>query len=478
MVMGELAESVQVLVIGAGPGGYVAAIRLAQLGKQVVLVEKDGRDGYGGVCLHHGCIPSKAMIYASELYWKASHSGEMGISAKAELDAKKLQEWKNGVVKKLTDGLEFLFKKHGITVVKGEAFFEASNRVGVKTREGLKYFEFQKAIIATGSRATELQELKFDHKTILSSRDALAFEEIPKETIILGAGYIAVEMATMLARLGSKVTIVHRSERMLRGFDADLVEVVRKRMLELGITMHFNAEIIEAKVEGGKVRIKAKLKESGKEILLEAEKCIVAIGRVPNTDKLELRNTRVQLDEKGFVKTNDQRQTNDQNIYCVGDCAGNQLLAHKAFREGKICAEAIAGKKSAFDNRVVPMVVFSEPEIAVVGMSWEEAKARGIKITVGKFPFSALGRAIANNELNGFVKVIANAENGIVLGAGIVCADASNLISEAALGIEMGATLEDFASTIHPHPSFSEGIMESFEDALGKSIHLWKERKG
>lgn len=486
--MGELAESVDAVVIGAGPGGYVAAIRLAQLGKQVVLVEKEGKNGFGGICLHHGCIPSKALIFASELFFEAKNAKEIGINSEnITVDFKKMQEWKNNSVEKLASGLEFLFKKHNINVIQGEAFFENSDKIGVRAQNGVRFFEFKKAIIATGSKPLEQSQVILDRKIVLDSKEALSLEEIPKELIVVGAGYIAIELATMFAKLGSNVTIVHRSDRMLRGFDADLVEIVKKKLEKIGVKMYFNTGIESFSTikrgigtAGSDVENKAAMTIKtieGKKISLTADKVLVAIGRIPNTQGLELQNTNVKLDEKGFIKANKNLQTDDAKILAIGDVIGGALLAHKAFMEGKIAAESIAGKKSAFDNVVVPMIVFSDPEIAVAGISEEEARQKNIEIIIGKFPFSALGKAVSTNSSEGFVKIIAEKNSQQIIGIGIVGRDASNLVSEGVLAIENSLRLEDIALTIHPHPTMSEAIMESCEDALGKAIHLFKEKK-
>ncbi|MDP7244486.1 MAG: dihydrolipoyl dehydrogenase [Flavobacteriales bacterium] len=457
----------EVVVIGAGPGGYVAAIRLAQLGKKVVLVDDDK---LGGICLNYGCIPSKAMISASGLFNKIKQSSKIGIkTGKVTIDFSKMQEWKDGIVSKLNKGTEFLCKKNNVTIVKGTAVFENSNRLKISNGKNSSYIDFKKAIIATGSKPVELSNFKFDGKKIISSREALNLKEIPENLVVIGGGYIGLEIGTIYAKLGSKVSIVEMEDQILPGFDKNAVNVVQKNLEKLDVNIYLNTKA--DKIENNKIAIDSK--EKGK-VLLDADKVLVAVGRHPNTKNLGLENTKVKLNEKEFVDVDKNLMTDDENIYAIGDISVGPMLAHKASMQGKIAAGIIAGEKVSYDNFVVPAVVFTDPEIASVGLSEDEAKDKGIKVKTGKFPFSVSSRAMTREETQGFVKVIANEADDKIIGVQIVGSDASDLISEAALAIKMNSTIEDLASTIHPHPTLSESLMEASEATMGKAIHILK----
>jgi dihydrolipoamide dehydrogenase len=457
----------EVVVIGAGPGGYVAAIRLAQLGKKVVLVDEDK---LGGICLNYGCIPSKAMISASGLFNKIKQSSKIGIkTGKVTIDFSKMQEWKDGIVSKLNKGTEFLCKKNNVTIVKGTAVFENSNRLKISNGKNSSYIDFKKAIIATGSKPVELPNFKFDDKKIISSRGALYLKEIPENLVVIGGGYIGLEIGTIYAKLGSKVSIVEMEDQILPGFDKNVVNVIQKNLEKLDVNIYVNAKA--DKIENNKIAIDSK--EKGK-VLLDADKVLVAVGRHPNTKNLGLENTKVKLNEKEFVDVDKNLMTDDENIYAIGDVSVGPMLAHKASMQGKIAAGIIAGEKVSYDNFVVPAVVFTDPEIASVGLSEDEAKDKGIKVKTGKFPFSVSSRAMTREETQGFVKVIANEADDKIIGVQIVGSDASDLISEASLAIKMNSTIDDLALTIHPHPTLSESLMEASEATMGKAIHILK----
>ena len=456
------AESV---VVGAGPGGYVAAIRLGQLNKKVVLVDEDK---LGGICLNYGCIPSKALISASESFDKIKKTSKMGIEVdKITIDFKKMQEWKDGIVSKLNQGIEFLCKKNNVTIVKGTAFFENSNRLKITNGKNISYIDFENAVIASGSKPVELPSFKFDGNKIISSREALCLKEIPKNLVVIGGGYIGLELGTVYARLGSKVCIVEMTEQILPGFDKSVVSILQKNLERLNVDVYVNAKA--DKIENNKVVINSK--EKGK-VLLDASKVLVAVGRYPNTKNLGLENTKVKPDKKRFIEVDKNLKTDDGNIYAIGDVSIGPMLAHKASSQGKFVAEAIAGNKDKYENVVVPAVIFTDPEIATVGLNEREAKNKGIKTKMGKFPFSLSSRAMTKNETEGFVKVIANEKNSKIIGVQIIGSDASDLISEASLAIKMGATLDDVALTIHPHPTLSESLMEAAEATMGKAIHI------
>ncbi|MDE1833479.1 MAG: dihydrolipoyl dehydrogenase [Candidatus Micrarchaeota archaeon] len=450
MVMGSLPQQVDVAVIGAGVGGYVAAIRAAQLGKSVAIVEK-GK--LGGHCLNYACIPSKTMIKISDIFYEATHSQNFGITGSVSLDAKKMLEWRMSVSKKLEDGVAYLCKANEIDVFNGTATFIGQNTLQLTDGVSL---EFKKAIIATGSEPYTVPGFEFGGN-VIDYKQALMLDHVPKTMTIVGAGYVAVEIGTLYAKLGTKVSIIARSDVLSR-FDKDAVKLVKERMEQLGVKVYTNAS--PKSHDSASVTL-----ESGERI--DSEFIVVAIGLRPYTENLGLENTKAKLDDKGFVKVDNALTTDDPDILAIGDVVGEPMLAHKAIRQGIVAGEAASGMNSTYDNLVVPAVIFSDPEIAIAG-SVEESD--GVKVT--KFPLTALGRSVALNTTNGFVK-IAYDDSGIVQGVEIVSDEASSMISEAALAIEMGATLEDIADTIHPHPTYSEAVQEAAEAALGRGIHFF-----
>jgi len=464
--MGEMVTETEVLVIGAGPGGYVAAMRAAQLGKEVILVDKAE---LGGICLHDGCIPSKALIHASSFMQEIREAKSMGIDVgKPKLDPKQLQKWKEKIVKDLTSGIEHLCKKLDIQIVKGSAVFESSTRVKINNNPDVEAIEFDSCIIATGSQPRQLPFANFDGKFIISSNEALKLETIPKYLVVIGGGYIGLELSVHFAKLGSRVTILERGERIVKRMPKDISEVLTKRVEELNIKVLYNTEA--KKVGKHSLTIATK----GKSSILKAHKILVAVGRVPVTKPLALGKTKVELDDHGFIKVNDTMKTSDPNIYAIGDVIGNPMLAHKASRQGKVAAEVIAGVNTAFDNQCCPAVMFTDPEIATVGLDVTQAKEQGYEVIIGKFPFSALGKAYTQNKKQGFTKLIFDKKSEVLLGAQIIGGNASDMISELALAIEMGATQQDIAVTIHPHPTFPESIVEAAEAAKNAAIHIFK----
>ncbi len=468
MVMGDIVTGCDVLVVGGGPGGYTAAIRASQLGKDVILVEKYD---LGGTCVYRGCIPSKTLIHVANFIYDIKNPGNIGIRGSVEFDYKKIQQWKYEVVKKLRDGIGSLCKKYGVQVVKGEAYFESPDKARITSQDGtISTFEFENAIIATGSHPQEFPGFPFDGKLVINSNEALGLMKVPEELVIMGAGYISVELGTMFAKLGTKVKIVQRSSRILSRFDKELVEVVSQKMKNLGIEVYYNSRPQKLSIENNKAVVTI-VDDKGKETQLKADKVLAAVGIKPNTENIGLENTRVELDKSGFIKVDEKRQTTDPKIFAVGDVAGPPFLTHKAFREGKVAAEVIAGSLSAFDNRAIPQTVFSDPEIATVGLDEESARKSGFEIKTGRFPFRASGSALTVDRTEGFVKVVAKTD-GEILGIHVVGANASMLISEASHSIEMAAFLEDLAGTIHPHPTLPETLAEAAEVALGKVIHI------
>lgn len=455
MVMGSLPEQVDLAVIGGGVGGYFAAIRAAQLGLSVGIVEKEKM---GGHCPNYACIPSKTLLNISDIFYEIQHSQQFGITVSGvTLDAKKMLQWRMDVSKKLEDGITFLCKQNKIDIFKGTAAFLDSK--SVQLSDGFT-LESKKTIIATGSEPTVLKGFEFG-PGILDYKQALMLDFVPKNMTIIGAGYVAVETATLYARLGTKVTILARSD-VLSHFDKDAVALVKKRLSELGV------DVLTGVTPVSKTSTTIKLSD-GKS--LYSDVTVVATGLSPYTDGLGLENTKVELDDKGFIKVDGKLQTADPNILAVGDVIGQPLLAHKAMRQGIVAAEVASGQNSAYDNIVVPAVIFCDPEIAIVG----KFEGEGIKVT--KFPYTALGRAIALDSTVGFVKIAYDEVDGLVKGVEIVGRDANIMISEATLAIEMGATLEDIADTIHPHPTFGEGIQEAAEGALGRGMHFFYGKK-
>ena len=470
MVVGDISTGTDVLIIGAGPGGYVAALRAGQLGKDVTLVEKDA---VGGVCLNYGCIPSKAMITASDLAYDAGDAEKMGIYADPTVELAEMVGWKDGVVDQLTGGVEKLCKANGVEIMEGRAEFGDENKARIVhggEGQGAETVEFDHAIVSTGSKPVQIPGFDFGDDPVLDSRQALALEEIPQSLVIVGAGYIGMELAGVFAKLGTDVTVVEMLDSILPGYEDDLARPVKKKAEELGIDFHFGEAAKDWEESGDGITVRT---EDADENVSEfgAEKVLVAVGRTPVTDTLELENAGVETTDDGFVETDDRARTNVEHIHAIGDVAGEPMLAHKASKEGIVAAEVIAGEPSALDYQAVPAAVFTDPEIGTVGMTEEEAEAQGFEPTVGQFPFRASGRALTTGEADGFVRIVADEPSGFLLGAQIVGPEASELIAEMGLAIEMGATLEDVAATIHTHPTLSEAVMEAAENALGHAIH-------
>jgi dihydrolipoamide dehydrogenase len=457
----------QNLVMGAGFGGYVAAIRLRQLGREVTLVEKEL---LGGVCLNVGCIPSKTLVRAARLMKQIQRAGDLGIeTAQPRVDLQRLQAWKTGVVDKLRSGVAYLCKANGVDLVYADARFQAPHQMQIRTKDGPRIITADNIIIATGSRPVELPSFKFDGHFVITTTEALSLTEIPGNFVIIGGGVSGLELGTAYARFGSHVTLIEMLDQLLPGVDSELVRVVERNLRRLGVETHVRAR---AKwVRDGKVT--AELAD-GKEIEVPADKVMVAVGRRANSDQIGLEATGIKTDEAGFIQVNTQMQTNVPGIYAVGDVVGMPMLAHKASKQGIVAAEVMSGLASAADFKAMPSGIWTEPEIATVGLTEKEAKNKGYEPIVGKFPFTALGRAVAVGETDGFVKVVADKESEQILGVQIVGADATDLISEAALAIEMGATLEDVGLTVHPHPTLPESLMEAAEAAKGKAIHILK----
>ncbi len=456
------------VVIGSGPGGYVAAIRIGQLGKKVVCVEKEAA---GGICLNVGCIPSKALITAAKQYEKTKHDETMGIVAKdVTLDVARMQAWKGEVVTKLTGGVKQLLKGAGAQLVMGTAKLVAKNRVEVTRTDGQTLLiEAEHIVIATGSRPIQIPGFPFDQKRILDSTEALALDSIPAKLVVIGGGYIGLELGICYAKLGSKVTVIEGTSSLLPGNDPDLVQVVARKMKKAGIEVHLDSKAAGWEEKNGQAVVKVETKTGPIEVA--GDKILVTVGRRPNWENLGLEALGVKI-EKGFVVVDKQQRTNVPGLYAIGDVACQPMLAHKASKEAEVVAEVICGHKAEMDAVTIPAVIFVDPEIATVGLQEHEARAAGRKIVVGKFPFAALGRALAMNETDGFVKVIGDAETGELIGISAVGPEASNIVSEGALALEMGAFLPDLAMTVHPHPTLGEIIMEAAKAALGECPHV------
>jgi len=466
MVMGSLAQETDVAIIGAGPGGYVAAIRAADLGREVVLIEE--RDRLGGVCLIEGCIPSKTLINAVELIDTAQRAKKFGLSfgeVKIDLDA--LRRWTQSVVDGLTKGVDGLLKRRGVEVIKGHARFAGPNELAIEGSE-VSAVRFRHAVIATGSRINELPAA-YD-LPVWSSAEALKLPEVPGRLLVVGGGYIGLELGQVYAGLGSKVTLVEFNPRLLGGADEDLVTVAVK-----SAEKRLAAIMVDSKVVGlekTSAGFAARVEHLGKTATLEFDQVLVAVGRKPNTDRIDLNKIGITPNEHGTIETTAEGRTTVPHIFAIGDVAPGPMLAHKASREAKVVAEVIADHHSEFDNRAIPAVVFTDPEIAWTGLTEREAQQEGRKVNVGRFPLLALGRARTLGRTDGLVKVISDPDSGLVLGVGMVGPHVSELIAEGTLALEMGATLEDLMVTIHPHPTLSEAIMEAAEVAAGMSVHI------
>ncbi len=465
--------SYDAIVIGAGPGGYPCAIRMAQLGLRVCVVD---RGSIGGVCLNWGCIPSKALIHVATTYERMQHATEMGLSCSGvSIDWAKVMEWKNGTIQKLTGGIKGLFKSHKIDTVIGVAKFTAKDKVRVETAEGPRELQARNVVIATGARPVEIPTFKFDGKTVISSKEALELERIPKSLVLIGGGVIGLEIGTFYAKLGTQVTVVEMMPQLLPGIDPDLVQIVARGLRKRNVTIHTKAQAKGVVVgpTGAKVTIGT---EKG-DLSIEAEKVLVAVGIRPNTDGLDLEKAGVLRNERGFLPVNERRQTNVPGVYAIGDVTGGFALAHKATKEGIVAAESIAGKKTAWDVRAMPAAIFTDPEIAVVGMTDTQAEQAGHEVKIGKFPFAASGRALSTGESEGYVKIVTDAKTDRILGVHIVGPEASNLIAEATLAMEVGATAEDLSLTVHAHPTLPEVLMEASEAVHGLCIHVFQKEK-
>ena len=461
------------VVIGAGPGGYPAAIRLGQLGVKTAIVE---REYMGGVCLNVGCIPSKAVIHAAKTFEKIGHADALGINVgKPTLDMAKLQSWKGGVVTKLTSGVRTLLKGNKVEIFDGSARLGKpgpdGHRITIETSKGAQTIIAKNVVLATGSRPFEIPGFKTDQQRILDSTGALALAQVPGRMVVIGGGYIGLELGMVYAKFGTKVTVVEALPSILASMDKDCTQVVARKLKKMGVEVMLKAKAKSWEDKGDRAVLTVEL-DGGQAATIDTDVILVSVGRRPNSEDLGLEAAGVALDKRGYVIADDHLRTNVGGIYAIGDLIGGMMLAHKATKEGEVVAEIIAGHKAAMDVRTIPAVVFTDPEIASAGLTDEEAKAKGHEVKVGKFPFAALGRALSVNDTEGFAKVVIDAKTEEILGVHIVGNGASDLISEAALAIEMGAVAQDLNLTIHPHPTLSEAVREAAAAALGEAIHI------
>jgi len=459
-----------VVVIGAGPGGYVAAIRLAQLGQKVICVE---RERIGGVCLNWGCIPSKAMIGASTLVEHIKHGEIMGIKVDGmSVDMGKMKEWKDGIVKRLTGGIGELFKRNGIETILGQASFQSPNSLVVDNGKAKMTIQTKRTVIASGARPVDLPGLEIDGDRFLTSKEALDLTEPPKNFLVVGGGIVGCEIGTYMAKLGSKVTIVELAPQLLTGTDPELTKVVARELKKRKVDVMLGSKVAHVEHKKGGMEATVETPKGNKTI--KTDKVLVAVGFKPNTEDLALDKVGVRTDPRGHVIVDEKLQTSNPSIWAIGDVIGPPYLAHKASKEGIVAAEVIAGKNVVLDVKAMPGAIFTDPEIATVGLTEDEAKDAGHNVKTGSFPFAANGKALSANAPQGFVKFVADADDDTLLGVHIVGHDASNLISEAALGIEMGATVADIGLTVHPHPTLGETLMEAAHVVEGHAIHIFQ----
>ena len=466
----------EVAVIGAGPGGYPAAFALADRGKKVTLIDPELNPG--GVCLYRGCIPSKALLHAAKVAEEARDAADFGLSyGEPEIDPGKLFSWKDEVVSKLTGGLRTLVRARKIDYLRGRASFTSSGALRVVTASGEeKEVLFENAVISTGSVSRRIPGVDSTSPNVVDSDGALSLGEIPKTLLVVGGGYIGLELGAFFSSLGTEVTVVEMLPGLVQGVDRDLAGVLKKRLDKKFRSIMLETKLVSISELDGEVQVM--FEADGKSFRERYEKVLISVGRVPFTEGLGLENTRVAVDAGGFIETDSQRRTADPAIFAIGDVAGEPMLAHKATYEGRIVAEVITGAKTQYDPRAVPAVIFTDPEIAWCGVTESEARESGMEVDVSKFPWAASGRALTLNRTDGLTKIIAHRATRRVVGVGIAGTQAGELISEAVVAIEMGATTEDISFSIHPHPTLAETVMEAAEGIYGASTHLIRRRPG
>lgn len=464
----------EIVVVGAGPGGYAAAFYAADLGKKVILVEQD--KSLGGVCLNRGCIPSKALLHAAHAVAVARESQHRGITfAPPTVDLGALRAWKNSILVKLSSGVAQLAKSRGVEVWNGRGYFEGSTKLRVETDQGQKFIHFEQAIVAVGSKSAMPKAFDLGNPRVMTSSEALEVEEVPERLLVVGGGYIGMELGTVYATLGSKVTLVEALDGILLGADPDLVRPVMAYAKRSFSEIRLGTKVGKMATHGKQINVE--MEGGGRKTEEFYDRVLVAVGRVPNCRDLGLENTKVTTDEKGFIKVNEKQQTDDPAIYAVGDVAGGVLLAHKASREARVAVEVILGQDTVFSDVVIPAVVFTDPEVAWCGLTEAEAKQKSRHVEVAKFPWTASGRALSFDRTDGLTKLIIDPETERILGVGIVGSGAGELISEGVLAVEMGVTAKDLALSVHPHPTLSETLMEAAEAFYGHATHTFARKK-
>ena len=466
-------HQVDAVVIGAGPGGYHAAIRLGQLGKSVLCID---RDEVGGVCLNWGCIPTKALLHVGEVVRHIEHAADLGLKVdKPRVDREGVAKFKTDVVNSNVGGVKTLFKANNVQFLYGEASFKNPTEIVLKKKEGGEdTIKAQTVVIATGSAPIEVKAWPRDGKSIINSDDAVQMKHVPKTMLIVGGGVIGLEFSTVYTRLGAKVLVVEALPQILTGTDSEISKALGRILKKQGVEIMLDTKV--GKIEKSGNGVKATLNgegTNGKDEMREFEMVLVAVGRRPVTDGLNLQAAGLSTDDKGFIAVDQQLRTKVANVFAIGDVTGQPLLAHRAMKQGVVAAEVISGDKSAaFDPIAIPNCVYTDPEVATVGLSEEEAKAKGYEVRIGKFPLAASGRARTMNETDGLIKLVSDAKTDLLLGMHIVAPQAESLIGEGVIALEMGATLEDIGLSIHPHPTLTEGIMDAAEAAHGKAIHI------
>ena len=479
-----MADSTQLVVLGAGPGGYAAAFYAADLGMQVVLVDEEKNPG--GVCLYRGCIPSKALLHVAKVIDEAKHADNWGVTfSEPKVDVDKLRNFKRGVVEKLTAGVGGVAKMRKVRFVQGRATLTGPQSMSVAGPGGTTELQFEHLILATGSHPTKIPSLSLDSPRMMDSTSGLELPDVPKSLLVIGGGYIGLELGTVYATLGSKVSVVEMTPGLLPGADRDLVAVLEKRLKGLFASIMLNTKVVKVALadEGARIRVTFEAAAegsggpSGQPTEELFDRVLVAVGRRPNSKIPGLETTKVKVAANGFIETDGQRRTAEPTIFAIGDVAGEPMLAHKASHEARVAVEAIAGHKAVFEPQAIPAVVFTDPEIAWCGMTEAQAQASGIEFEVAKFPWAALGRAITIDRPDGLTKLILEKKTGRILGVGIAGSGAGELIAEGVLAIEMGATAEDLKLVIHPHPTLSETLMESAEVFFGQSTHVYKPKR-
>jgi len=466
--------STQVAVIGAGPGGYAAAFYAADLGMQATLVDEEKNPG--GVCLYRGCIPSKALLHVAKVIDEARHASNWGVTfADPKIDVAKLRAFKQGVVDKLTGGVGQVARMRKVAFLQGRATLTGPRSMKIAGANGESDLQFEHCILATGSSPTRIPSLALDSPRMMDSTGGLDLPDVPKTLLVIGGGYIGLELGTVYATLGSKVSVVEMTPGLLPGADRDLVSVLQKRLETLFASIMLNTKVVKVAEDKSGIRVTFEGEVKEKEQVFD--RVLVAVGRRPNSKIPGLESTRVKVDQKGFIETDGQRRTAEPTIFAIGDVAGEPMLAHKASHEARVAVEAIAGHKAVFEPAAIPAVVFTDPEIAWAGLTEAEAKAGGREVEVAKFPWGALSRSITVDRPDGLTKLVLEPKTGRVLGVGIVGSGAGELIGEGTLAIEMGASAEDLKLTIHAHPTLSESLMESAEVFFGQSTHVYKPKR-